>query len=94
MKALRDINYPGVKTFVVTPIWRVNYEMERPYSSFFEIEEGIRAAVSGRENTYVFCGFDYVSHSVEYFGDYGLHPNMAGCDRYAKNLFEELKVYL
>ncbi len=89
-----DIHYPGVKTFVVTPIWRVNYQMERPFSSFFEIEEGIRAAVAGRASTYVFRGFDYVPHSVDYFGDYGLHPNMAGCDLYAKNLFEELKEHL
>ena len=54
----------------------------------------VNAIARIRENTYVFRGFDYVPRSVDYFGDYGLHPNMAGCDLYAKNLYEELKEHL
>lgn len=84
-------NYPGVKTFVVTPIWRSNLDLETDFESFSEIEEGIRKAVEGKENVTVIRGFDLVPHSIEFFGDYGLHPNNEGFDHYFKNLWEQLK---
>ena len=87
-----DKNYPGVKTFVITPIWRVNYNtLERPYRSFFEIDEAIHVLLAERHNTIVISGFDLVPHSVDYFGDYGLHPNMVGHDYYFENLWKEIK---
>ena len=86
-----DKNYPGVQTFVITPIWRVNYQMDRPFSSFLEIDDAIHKLLSTRPNTTVISGFDLVPHSVEYFGDYGLHPNMAGHDHYFDNMWKEIQ---
>lgn len=84
-------NYPGVKTFVITPIWRVNYEMERDFDSFFEIDAAIRQTVANMENVTVISGFDLVPHSTDYFGDYGLHPNLEGFDHYFKNLWKQIE---
>lgn len=87
-----DKNYPGVKTFVITPIWRVNYNtLERPYRSFSEIDEAIHALLADRPNTTVIAGFDLVPHSLDYFGDYGLHPNTTGHDHYFENMWNEMQ---
>lgn len=87
-----DRNYPGVKTFAITPIWRVNYNtLERPYRSFFEIDEAIHTLLKNRTNTTVISGFDLVPHTVDYFGDYGLHPNMAGHDHYFENMWSAIQ---
>lgn len=87
-------NYPGVRVFVVTPIWRVNYDMQTDFDSYFDIEAGIREAAAPYENVTVFSGFDLVPHSVEYFGDYGLHPNMKGFDHYFNNLWRQIEPIL
>lgn len=82
-------NYPGIRTFVITPIWRVNYAKENPrYDSFFEIESGVREAAAHMKNVTVISGFDLVPHSVDYFGDYGLHPNLDGFSHYFNNLWK------
>lgn len=87
-----DKNYPGVKTFVITPIWRVNYNtLERPFKSFFEVDEMLHALLVDRPNTVVIPGFDLVPHSVDYFGDYGLHPNMEGHDQYFENMWKVIQ---
>ena len=84
-------NYPDVKTFVITPIWRVNYEMKKDFDSFFEIDAAIRETTAHMENITVISGFDLVPHSVDYFGDYGLHPNLDGFDHYFNNLWNVIK---
>ena len=89
--AALDKNYPGVKTFVITPLWRSNLDKQTDFASFDEIESGIRQAVGGRENTTVIRGFDLVPHSIDYFGDYGLHPNNEGFRCYFKNLWSQIK---
>lgn len=85
-------NYPGVKTFVITPIWRVNYDMERDFDSFFEIDAAIRETTASLENVTVISGFNLVPHSTDYFGDYGLHPNLEGFDHYFKNLWKQIEL--
>lgn len=84
-------NYPGVRVFAITPIWRVNYDEKTDFDSFFDIESGIRDAAAPYENVTVISGFDLVPHSVEYFADYGLHPNLKGIDHYFKNLWKQIE---
>lgn len=84
-------NYPGVKTFAVSPIWRVNYDMQAKFDSFFEIDAGIRQATAEMDNVHVISGFDLVPHSLEYFGDHGLHPNLDGHDHYFNNLWSRIQ---
>ncbi len=87
-------NYPGVRVFAITPIWRVNYDAKTDFDSFFDIESGIRKAAAPYENVTVISGFDLVPHSVEYFADYGLHPNLKGIDHYFKNLWKQIEPIL
>ena len=87
-------NYPGVKTFVITPIWRSNYELKTNFDSFFEIDDALHEMVAHMENVTVIPGFDLVPHSVDYFGDYGLHPNLAGFDHYFNNLWNVVKEHV
>lgn len=80
-------NYPGVKTFAISPIWRTNVDEVRAFGSFFDIEKGIREASAGMDNVTVIPGIDLIPHDVKYFGDYGLHPNAEGFDHYFANLW-------
>lgn len=89
--AALDKNYPGVKTFVITPIWRSDLDIQTDFASFDEIEAGIRQAVGSRNNVTVISGFDLVPHNEEYFGDYGLHPNNKGFEQYFKHLWEHIQ---
>lgn len=84
-------NYPGVKTFVISPIWRVNADAVTAFSAFSDIEKGIREASAGMDNVTVIPGVDMIPHDVKYFGDYGLHPNTQGFDHYFANLWAKIK---
>lgn len=87
-------NYPNVKTFVITPVWRKNYQDKTDFDSFFEIELGIRQAVAGKENMIVIPGFDLIPHDETLYADQVLHPNDRGFDHYYKNLLLEIKKYI
>lgn len=85
-------NYPSAKVYALTPIWRSNEaklaETRKPFAS---IEEGIRNATAGMENVTVVRGYDLVPHSVDYFGDYGLHPRNEGFDHYFANIWKSVR---
>lgn len=83
-----------MKTFVITPIWRSNLDKQTDFASFDEIEAGIRQAAGDRNHVTVISGIDLVPHNVEYFGDYGLHPNNKGFEHYFKNLWEQVNKYI
>lgn len=83
-------NYPAVKAFVITPIWRSNLDIETKFESFADIEKTIRQICGGMENVTLISGMDLVPHDVRYFGDYGLHPNAEGFDHYFTNLWTQI----
>ena len=87
-------NYPGVKTFVLTPIWRPNYKMKTDFESFFDVEKGIRQAVADKENMIVIPGFDLLPHDETLFADQVLHPNDEGFSYYFENLWQQVKKYI
>ena len=87
-------NYPGVKTFVLTPIWRPNYKMKTDFESFFDVEKGIRQAVAEKENMIVIPGFDLLPHDETLFADQVLHPNDNGFDHYFRNLLQQVEKYI
>ena len=87
-------NYPQVKTFVISPIWRVNADAKTAFASFSDIEKGIRAAIVGMDNVTVISGIDFLPHDIECFGDAGLHPNITGFDHYFNNLWQHVKEYI
>lgn len=87
-------NYPTVKTFVLTPVWRKNYLDKTDFESFFDVEKCIRAEVADKENMTVISGFDLIPHDETLYGDQVLHPNDRGFDYYYENLLREIKKYI
>ena len=98
MTAFFDIlarKYPNVKTFVVTPVWRPNYQNSKPgYSSFFDVEKSIRQSIADKENMILIPGFDMIPHDEKYYADQVLHPNDTGFEHYFENLKKQIQKYL
>ena len=89
-KNLRE-NYPGVKIFAITPIWRKDKDAETACGPFETAEKFIREATENLENVMVIDGMELVPHNENLYGDLRLHPNDEGFAHYAKNLYEKIK---
>jgi len=89
-KILSD-KYPNAKIFALTPIWRADWQTEKPVGPFHDVEAIIRESVKELPNVTVIRGFDHVPKDTGYFADLRLHPNDAGFDHYFNNLLEKLR---
>ena len=87
-------NYPAVKTFVVTPVWRKHYAEITEFGSFFDVEKCICQEVADKENMILIPGFDLIPHDETLYGDQVLHPNDRGFDYYYENLLRKIKKYI
>lgn len=83
--------YPGIKTVVITPTWRSNLHVQTDFDSFRDVDAAIRLAAADRENTVIVDGFELIPHDVEFFGDYGCHPNDKGFAMYFQNLWRQIE---
>ena len=83
--------YPGVKTFVITPIWRPNWQDITAVGAFSDIEKEIRQVTESMKNITVISGVDLVPHDTGFYGDARLHPNNDGFDHYFNNLWNRIK---
>lgn len=83
--------YPGVKTFVISPIWRPNWQEIAAVGAFSDIEKEIRLATENMENVTAISGSDLVPHDTDFYGDGRLHPNNEGFDHYFENLWSIIK---
>lgn len=83
-------NYPQSKIFAITPIWRSDYQGERAFGAFENVEKHIRSVAADLENVIVISGFDLVPHDSKYYADSRLHPNDEGFACYAENLYNEI----
>ena len=86
-----EMRYPNAKVFVITPIWRADMEPPRRFSSFYDIDKGIRAATANMKNMTLVDGIDLVPHDTKYFADGRLHPNDAGFEYYFQNLWSAVQ---
>ena len=82
--------YPKAKIFALTPIWRANFEDEKPFGAFSLVEERIREATRELPNVTVIGGFDLVGHDRALFADLRLHPRDAGFHQYFENLSKKI----
>lgn len=87
-------NYPHSKIFAITPIWRSDYQGERAFGLFENVEKHIRSAVADLKNVTVISGFDLVPKDSKYYADLRLHPNDEGFAYYANNLYNEIMKWL
>ena len=86
--------YPKAKIFALTPIWRLDWELEKPVGPFHDVEAIIREAVRDIPNATVIRGFGFVPEDIAYFADLRLHPNDAGFAYYFENLIGGVKASL
>ena len=87
-------NYPGVPTFVLTPIWRADLDVERPFGAFEDVEAIIRESAADFPQIRVIRGYDLVPHDVKYFVEAKLHPTTEGFAHYGKNLCTAISTLL
>lgn len=79
-------NYPGIKVFVITPIWRNNFNDITRFGKFSEVESLLRTVCENHKNVRVISGIDLVPKDETFFGDARLHPNDKGFKHYFENL--------
>lgn len=87
-------NYPGVPTFVLTPLWRATRDLEKPFGSFDDVEVVLRESASAFPQIRVIRGYDLIPHDTKYFVEAMLHPTTEGFAHYGKNLCAEIKELL
>lgn len=83
--------YPNAKIFALTPIWREDWQAEKPVGPFHDVEAIIRESVKDLSNVTVIRGFDHVPKDIGFFADLRLHPTDAGFDHYFNNLLAKLR---
>ena len=86
--------YPDSKIFAITPIWRANFEENKPFGKFSTVEELIREATCSLENVTVISGFDLVEHDTKLFADLKLHPRDEGFEQYYENLSKKIGEFI
>lgn len=88
-QALRK-NYPNATIYAITPIWRADFQEEREFGLFEDVEKELCEAVKDMKNVTAIRGYDLVPHDASYFGDSRLHPNDKGFEEYFKQLSWEI----
>ena len=88
------INYPGVKTLVITPIWRKDEKEPIGFGKFEEVGQFIESVVAAYENIKVVSGYDFIEHSDAFYGDLRLHPNDEGFDQYFESLSQKASGFI
>lgn len=83
--------YPESKIFALTPIWRKDKDGSRAFGNFADVEKLIIKAVEDIENVAVISGMDFVPNDENFYADLRLHPNDAGFEHYAENLYKKIK---
>ena len=87
--------YPDAKIFVITPIWRADFEKQTQFSFGTDGMDGfIRENAKGIYDIIFINGWNMVPHLPEFFSDGFLHPNDLGHGIYAQNLYKEISKYL
>ena len=86
--------YPNAKIFALAPIWRSNGQAETQFGApVTAVCDMIREKTADLANVTVLCGDAFIPHLKPFTTD-GLHPNDAGFQIYAQNLYLALKPYL
>lgn len=83
-------NYSDAKIFVITPLWRADFEDASPDWKFEKTEEIIRRFAEMQDVT-VIRGTDLLPHDTDLFADLKLHPNDEGFRYYFENLYDIIK---
>lgn len=81
-------NYPYSPVYIISPIWRKDFNNYTKFGSFFELEKTIKKLCDGKTDITFISGFDLVPHKEECFGDLKIHPSDCGFKHYFDNLIK------
>ena len=84
-------NYPNATIVMLTPVWRGDWQRERPAVAFREIPAVFEQIARKIGNAYVVDCFGFIPHDPANYSPDVLHPNDAGFAHYAKGVVEALK---
>ena len=86
-EALRA-NYPNAPIVMLAPVWRGDWQRERPAVAFRQIPEIFEKIAEQVGNAHVVDCFDFIPHDKENFSPDVLHPNDKGFAHYAKGVID------
>ena len=87
-------NYPGIRIFAFTPIWRDVTGKDDKFCKFEELDGFMQKIYADYDAiTFISCRH-FVPESSDFFADLTLHPNDKGFEHYAKGVISELKNHL
>ncbi len=81
--------YPDKTVYVISPIWRLDYDVVRPAGTFQEVRAYIIKQIEDHGFTHI-DGWMLVPHDSDYFADVKLHPNDMGMSVYAEQLIKAI----
>ena len=88
--ALRE-NYPDAPIVMLSPVWRKNWDSERPAVAFRQIPEIFAKIAEQVGNAYVVDCFDFIPHDPANYSPDVLHPNDDGFAHYARGVIEAVQ---
>ena len=83
--------FPGVPTYVITPIWRDDHDTPQPCGSFEDMVRLIRTAAGSHRQVRLIDGLFVSPHNPTCYSDGWLHPNIAGFSYMAPRLYREIQ---
>lgn len=86
-----SVNYPNAKIFAITPIWRKDMDLNKPFGEFKGVGEIIKSQVAKHQNIWVIDGFCFVPQNEKLYADLRLHPNDKGFEFYFEGLVKAIK---
>ena len=81
-------NYPHTPIVMLAPVWRGDWQRERPAVAFRQIPEIFAKIAAQVGNAYVVDCFDFIPHDPANYSPDVLHPNDDGFAHYAKCVIE------
>ena len=86
--------YPNAKIFVISPIWRLNYDKVTAFNApAYAVHDVIVEAIEGIPNATAIRGWNLAPQLPQFYSDGYLHPNDEGFSTYAENLYLEIKKF-
>lgn len=80
--------FPDVPVYVISPIWRSDWDRITDYGDFRKVERELESICDKYENLTFVRGFDFVPHDTSLYGDGTLHPNDEGFSYYSDALIK------
>ena len=84
-------NYPDTKILVLAPVWRGDWQSDKPGGDFRQVAQTLEEIAVQIGNALFIDCFDFIPHDPAYYSPDVLHPNSDGFRCYGEKLLEVLK---